>query len=63
MTPLSENKLLTTEKFTTSDQVHKSTTNVTTSEEVIKVTDQVHKLTEKITTNEEVDKGTENWNI
>ena len=55
-TPLSENKLLTTETFTTSDEVQKRTENFTTSEEVVKVTDEVHKLTENITTNEGVEK-------
>ena len=55
-TPLSENKLLTTEKVTTSDDVHKCTENITTSEEVVKGTDEVQKLTESIATNEEVDK-------
>ena len=58
-TPLSEKKLLTTEKVTTSDEVHKLTENITKSEEVVKGTDEVHKSTENITTNEEVDKGTE----
>ena len=37
--------------------VHKSTENITTSEEVSKVTHEVHKRTDKITTNKEVDKG------
>ena len=58
-TPLSENKLLTTEKVTTSDEVHKRTQRITTSKEVVKVNDEVHKRTQKITTNEQVDKGTE----
>ena len=57
--PLSEKKLLTTEIFTTSDEVHKLTENFTTSERVVKGTDEVHKHTENITTNEDVDKGTE----
>ena len=56
-----ENKLLTTQKVTTSDEVNKYTDNITTSEEVVKGTDEVHKCTEKITTNKEVDKGTENF--
>ena len=38
-TPLSERKLLTTEKVTTSDEVHKRTDNFTSSEEVVKGTD------------------------
>ena len=42
--PLLEKKLWTTEKVTTSDEVHKRTENFTTSEEV-KGTDKVHKLT------------------
>ena len=58
-TPFSETKLLTTEKFTTSDEVHTRTENITTSQEVVKGTDEVHKRTEKITTNEEFEKGTE----
>ena len=62
-TPLSEKKLLTTETFTTSDEVHKRTDNITTSEEVVKVTNEVQKRTDNITTNEEVDKGTKNWKI
>ena len=35
----SDNKLLTTEKVTTSDEVHKRTDKFTTSEEVVKGTD------------------------
>ena len=58
-TPLSEKKLLTTEKFTTSDEVHKRTEKFTTSDEVVKGTDEVHKRTDNIKTNEDVDKGTE----
>ena len=58
-TPLSEKKLLTTEKVTTSDEVHKSIEKITTSEEVVKGTDEVHKRTENITTNEDVNRGTE----
>ena len=42
-TPLLENKLLTTEKVTTSDDVHKRTEKITTSEEVVRGTDEVHK--------------------
>ena len=57
--PMSENKLLTTEKVTTSYEVHKRTEKITTSDEVVKDTDEVQKLTEKITTNDEVEKGTE----
>ena len=58
-TPLLQNKLLTTERVPTSDEVHKRTEKITTSEEVVKGADEVHKRTEKITTNEDVDKGTE----
>ena len=58
-TPLLEKQLLTTEKVTTIDEVHKRTENITTSEEFIKCNYEVHKRTEKITTNEEVDKGSE----
>ena len=57
-TPFSEKKLLTNEKVTTSDEVHKRNDNITTSEEVVKGTDEVHRRTENITTNEEVYKGT-----
>ena len=56
-TPFPEKKLLTTEKVTTSDEVHKLTEKFTTSEEVVKVTNGVHKRTEIITTNEDVEKG------
>ena len=57
-TPLSEKKLFTTEKVTTSDEVHKLTEGFTTSEEVVKGANEVHKLAQNITTNEYVDKGT-----
>ena len=43
MTQFSEKKPLTTEKVTTSDEVHKRTEKFTTSEEVVKSTDEVHK--------------------
>ena len=56
--PLTEKKLLTTEKFTTSDEVHRRTEKIATSEEVFKGTDKVHKHTEKIKADEEVNKGT-----
>ena len=59
MTPFPEKKLLTTEKVTISDQVHKRIEKFTTSEEVVKCTDEVHKDTENITANEEVDKEIE----
>ena len=59
MKTLPENKLLTTEKITTCDEVHKRTENITTSEEVVKGTDEVQKRTGNITTNEEINKGTE----
>ena len=55
-TSLSEKKLFATEKFTTSDEVHKHTDKFTTSEEVVKGSDEVHKRTENITTNQDVDK-------
>ena len=58
-TPFLENKLLTTKKVKTRDEVHKHTENITTSEEVVKGTDESRKCTDNITTNEEVDKGTE----
>ena len=54
-----EKKLLTAEKVTTSDEVHKHTEKFTTSEGFLKSADEVHKRTEYITTNEDVDKGTE----
>ena len=59
MTPLSENKLSTTENVTTSDEVHKRTQSVTKRGEVVKGDNEVHNCTQKITTNKEVDKGTE----
>ena len=58
-TPLSEKKLLTIEKVTKNDEVHKRTEDITASEEVVKGTDEVQNCTEQITTKEEVDKGTE----
>ena len=58
-TPLSEKKWFTTEKVTTSDEVHKRTEKIKTRDEVVKGTAEFHKLTEKITTNGEVDKSTE----
>ena len=58
-TPFSEKKLLTTEKATTSDEIHKRTENITIIEEVVKGNDEVQKCTEKITTNQEVGKDTE----
>ena len=58
-TPFPEKILSTTEKFTTSDEVHKRIEKFTTNEEVIKGTDEVHKRTENITTNEDVDEATE----
>ena len=47
-TPLSEKKLLTTEKVTTSDEVNKRTENITTSKEVVKLNCEFHKHTENI---------------
>ena len=38
-TPFLEKKLLTTEKVTTSDEVHKHNENITTSKEVVEGTD------------------------
>ena len=46
-----EKKLLTTEKVTTSDEVHKRTEKITKIEEVVKGTDEIHKRTENITKN------------
>ena len=57
--PLLEKKFLIPENITTSDELHKHTENITTSEEVVKGNDEVHSRTENITTNEEVDKVTE----
>ena len=48
-----------TEKVTTSDELHKRTEKIATSEEVVKGTDEVQKINDNITTNEDVDKGTE----
>ena len=48
-TPFSEKKLLTTEKVTTSDEVHKLTENFKTSDEFLKGTDEFQKRTENIT--------------
>ena len=59
MTQLSEKKLLTDEKVTTSDEVHKLTEKITKIEQDVKGNGEVHKRTGKITTNEEVEKGTE----
>ena len=59
MTTLSEKKLLTTEKLTISDEVHKLTENITTGEDVVKGTDEVYKHTENITTNQDVEKVNE----
>ena len=50
ITSLSDRKLLTNNKVTTIDEVHKRTEKITTSEEVGKGTYEVHKRTEKITT-------------
>ena len=58
-TPFLKKKLLTTEKVTTSDELHKHTEKLTTSEDFVKGTDEVHKHTGNITKNENVDKGTE----
>ena len=48
-TPLSEKKLLTNEKVTTSSEVQKSTEKITRSEEVVKGNDEVQKHTDNIT--------------
>ena len=45
-TPLSEKKLLTTGKVTTSDEAHKHNDNITISEEVVEGTDEGNKLTD-----------------
>ena len=58
-TPFLDKKLLTTEKVTTSDEVHKRTEKFTTSKEVVNGTDEVQKRNDNITTNEDIDKGTE----
>ena len=58
-TPVSEKKVLTTEKVTTSDEFHKHTEKIITLENVDKGIDEVHKRTENITTSEEVEKGSE----
>ena len=50
---------MTTEKVTTSDEVHKYIEKFTASDEVVKVFDEVHKITENTTTNEDVDNGNE----
>ena len=50
-------KLLTTEKVTISDEVHKLTKIITKSEQVVKGNDEFRKRTENITTNEDFDKG------
>ena len=50
---------MTTEKVTTSEEVHKRTENIKTSEEIVKGTDEDHKRTDNITTSEEFDKSTE----
>ena len=62
-TPLSEKKSQTTEKVTTSDQVHKCTKKFTTSEEFVKGTDEFHKRTENIKTKEMLKKVLINWNV
>ena len=58
-TPFPEKKLLTTEKVTKSDEVHKHTEEITTSQVVVKGIDEVQKRIKNITTSEEVVKGTE----
>ena len=62
-TPFSEKKLLTTEKVTTSDEVHKHNDNITTSEEVVKGTDVVQKRTDNITKMRRLTKVLKNWRI
>ena len=49
---------MTTEKVTTSDEVHKLTEKIKTGEGVVKSNDEVQKHTDNITTNEEVVKVT-----
>ena len=50
---------MTTERVTTSDEVHKRTEKITTNEDSEKGTDEVHKCTDEITTSKEVEKGSE----
>ena len=57
-TPFLEKKLLTTEKVTTSDEVHRYTEKFTKIEEVVNGTDEVQKRTANITINKDVEKGT-----
>ena len=57
--PLLEMKVLTNEKVTTSDEVHKSTEKITASKEIEKCTDDFQKRTEKVTTSKEAGKGSE----
>ena len=52
MKPFPEKTLLTTKTFTTSDEVHKCTENITTSEDVVKGTDEIYKRTGNNNTNE-----------
>ena len=47
----SEKTWLTTEKVTTSDEVHKLTEKIKTGEGVVKSNDEVQKHTDNITTN------------
>ena len=62
-TPFLEKKVLTAEKVTTCDEVHKCTQKITTSEDIDKDTDEVHKFTERITTSEDIDKDSEDCRI
>ena len=50
MTPLSKKKLLTTEKVTTSDEVHKLTENITTNQDVDKGNEKLEYMKEAVVT-------------
>ena len=50
MTQLSEKKSLTTEKVTTSDEVHKRTQKITINEEVEKVTKKLEDMKQTVVT-------------
>ena len=61
-TPFTDNKLLTTEKVTTIEEVHKRTKHLDDKKEAVVMTplsDKKLLTTEKVTTSEEVEKGTE----
>ena len=65
ITPLSKEKILSTENVTTSEEVHKGTKNLDDKKESVVPTPlskEILSTTEKVTTSEEVDKGTEKLN-